>query len=134
MPSMERTFTIRFGDTDPYGVVYYATYHRWAHQAVEDFLRAKGFDPDRFFRDAERGIGMPVIASSSRFFKPLKYPASVASKVCVSRVGRSSITFEVIFSHENELVAKLSITFVAINKDWQRIDLPEEYSVLGGET
>ncbi len=129
---MEKIFTIRFGDTDPYGVVYYATYHRWAHQAVEDFLRAKGFDPDRFFRDKDRGIGMPVVASSGRFFRPLKYPSSVLSKVSVTEVGKSSITFEVVFSCEGKAVAKLTLTFVAINRNWEKIDLPEEYAVLGG--
>ncbi len=131
---MEKLFTIRFGDTDPYGVVYYATYHRWAHQAVEDFLRNKGFNPDKFFRDTEKGIGMPVVASSGRFIKPVRYPASVSARVLVSKIGKSSITFSVVFNCEGQRVAEVSLTFVAIDKNWKKIDLPEEYSVLGGES
>ncbi len=127
---MIKEFCIRFGDTDPYGVVYYVTYHRWAHQAVEDYLRDKNIDPDRFFRDLDRGIGMPVVASTGRFLKPLRYPSSVKAKVEVENLGKSSITFKIAFFHCEDLVAELTLTFVAIDRNWNKISLPEEYRKL----
>ena len=124
---MEREFCIRFGDTDPYGVVYYVTYHKWAHQAVEDYLKYKGLDPDSFFRDLDKGIGMPVVASTGRFLKPLRYPSSVKAKVEVENLGESSITFKITFFQRKNLVAELTLTFVAIDRNWNKIPLPEEY-------
>ncbi len=129
---MAKGFWIRFGDTDPYGVVYYATYHRWAHQAVEDFLREKGLDPDRFFRDPDAGIGMPVVASEGIFKKPVRYPAFVVPSVRVEHVGESSITFAVSFLVNDILVAETKLTFVCIDKNWKKRPLPETFKRLGG--
>lgn len=128
----KKTYTVRFGDTDPYGVVYYVTYHRIAHQAVEDFLRSKGIDPDVFFKNTKKGIGMPVVASSGRFYKPLRYPQQMEVEVFVERVGASSLTFVVKFFNENTLVAENTLTFVSIDRNWKKIKLPEEYRRLGG--
>ncbi len=33
---------VRFGDTDPYGIVYFVSYFRYCHLAIEEFLRACG--------------------------------------------------------------------------------------------
>ncbi len=130
---MGRGFWIRFGDTDPYGVVYYATYHRLAHQAVEDFLRERGVDPDRFFRDVEGGVGMPVVASTGRFSRPVRYPAFLEASVEVERVGKSSITFGVSFLKEGEEVARTTLTFVSIDRKWRKVPLPDEIRALGGK-
>ncbi len=122
-------FWIRFGDTDPYGVVYYSTYHRFAHQAVEDFLREKDIEPSWFFRNEE--FGMPVVASSGRFTRPVRYPAYLIAHVSVERVGRSSITFKIEFREDHTPVAELSLTFACIDRDWNKRELPEEIRKLG---
>jgi len=36
---------VRFGDTDPYGIVYFVSYFRYCHRAIEEFLRACGLPP-----------------------------------------------------------------------------------------
>ena len=75
---------------------------------------------------------MPVIASSGRFYKPLKYPQEVEVEVFVDRVGNSSLTFAIKFFNENTLVAETTLTFVSIDSRWNKIELPEEYRRLGG--
>ncbi len=128
---MNGGFWIRFGDTDPYGVVYYATYHRYAHQAVEDFLREKGVNPDRFFRNPEEGYGMPVVASEGRFLKPVRYPAYLNTKVEIEKITPSSITFTVRFFLKTQEVAYTKLTFVCIDKNWKKRPLPEDLKALG---
>ncbi|MBW1724957.1 MAG: acyl-CoA thioesterase, partial [Deltaproteobacteria bacterium] len=44
---------VRFGDTDPYGVVYFVAYFRYFHQGIEEFLRHIGINPGTFFRNKE---------------------------------------------------------------------------------
>ncbi|BAT71922.1 acyl-CoA thioester hydrolase [Thermosulfidibacter takaii ABI70S6] len=128
---MGKGFWVRFGDTDPYGVVYYAAYHRYAHQAVEDFLRKKGIDPNNFFKNVEKGYGMPVVASQGRFLKPVRYPAFLETQVEIESVSTSSITFKVNFYYEKEEVAYTTLTFVCINSSWQKQPLPDELRQLG---
>ncbi len=120
---MRGRFRIRFGDTDPYGVVYYAAYHRYAHQAVEDFLRSKGIEADYFFRNDS--FAMPVVASQGKFKRPVRYPAELSSHTAVVKMGKSSITFRTTFFLEDQEVAKVEITFVCISKEWKPIPVPE---------
>ncbi len=126
-------FWIRFGDTDPYGVVYYSTYHRYAHQAVEDFLRERGLDPDSFFRNTDEGYGMPVVASRGRFTSPVRYPAFIIPVVRVEKIGRTSVTFRIDFLNNNLKVAEVELVFVCIDREWRKRELPESLKkVLGG--
>src|SRR5574341_894300 len=58
---------VRFGDTDPYGVVYFVSYFRYMKEALDEFLRTRGLPPERTYRDTEEGRGLPIAASSARF-------------------------------------------------------------------
>ena len=60
---------IRFGDTDPYGVVYFVSYFRFMKEDLDEFLRAHGLPPEHTYRDFEAGRGFPVAASSARFLR-----------------------------------------------------------------
>jgi acyl-CoA thioester hydrolase len=52
---VEVPITVRLGDTDPYGVVYFASYFRYCHHGIEEFFRTLGFQPQKLFRDQEEG-------------------------------------------------------------------------------
>jgi acyl-CoA thioesterase FadM len=41
-PRVEAPMTVRFGDTDPYGVVYFVSYFRYCHHGIEEFMRRLG--------------------------------------------------------------------------------------------
>ena len=43
---------VRFGDTDPYGIVYFVSYFRYCHRAIEEFLRACDLAPEETFKNA----------------------------------------------------------------------------------
>ncbi len=69
---------VRFGDTDPYGIVYFVSYFRYCHQAIEEFLRAVGLPPEETFknvpgrfRTAHRGGLGPLPPS-----QPVRRPAA----------------------------------------------------------
>lgn len=128
--SFETSFRIRFGDTDPYGVVYFATYFRYAHQALENFLRAHQLEPTDLFRNSQRNLGLPVIAASGEFKKPLKYGEEVKARVSPVTQGDSSITFRIEFRQEEIYIGNVVLVLVAIDSSWNPRKLPPELAGL----
>ncbi|HSD50562.1 MAG TPA: acyl-CoA thioesterase, partial [Candidatus Methylomirabilis sp.] len=84
---------IRFGDTDPYGVVYFVSYFRFMKEALDEFLRALGLPPEETYRNAEAGRGLPVTASSARFLAPARYGDVLDVEVTVQASSERSVTF-----------------------------------------
>ena len=64
---------MRFGDTDPYGIVYFVSYFRYCHRAIEEFLRACGLPPHETFKNVEEGFGLPIVEAWGRFRRPSRY-------------------------------------------------------------
>ena len=64
---------VRFGDTDPYGIVYFVSYFRYCHRAIEEFLRACGLPPEETFKNVEEGFGLPIVEAWGRFRRPSRY-------------------------------------------------------------
>jgi YbgC/YbaW family acyl-CoA thioester hydrolase len=91
MPFSAR-ITVRFGDTDPAGLVYYPVLFHYFHAAMEEFFAARaGMTYARLV--AEERVGFPTVNVRAEFFAPLVYGDEVDVEVAVARVGRSSVTF-----------------------------------------
>ncbi len=56
---VEITVTVRFGDTDPYGVIYFASYFRYCHHGIEEFFRHHGLPPHEVLRNRAEGFRSP---------------------------------------------------------------------------
>ncbi len=121
---------MRFGDTDPYGVVYFASFFRYAHQALEDFLRDLGHEPGELFRNPDRNLGMPVVAAGGEFRRPLRYGDEVEVRVCPASRGNSSITFRVEFWQKGEFSGSVDLVLVAVDRAWRPRRLPPELEAL----
>ena len=119
--------TIRFGDTDPYGVVYFASYFRYCHHGIEEFLRHLGLPPQRMFRNQEEGFGLPIAGASCDFMRPVWYGDELRLEVSIVRVKEKALTFGFRFFHiqKKELVAQGQATMVAIDKTWKSRSLPD---------
>src|SRR5512142_3047882 len=87
------TITVRFGDTDPYGVVYFASYFRYCHQGIEEFLSNCGLPPSEVFKNPAEGFGLPVVSSDCEFVKPVWYGEKLRLAVSLSRIGEKSFSF-----------------------------------------
>jgi acyl-CoA thioester hydrolase len=118
---------VRFGDTDPYGVVYFASYFRYCHHGIEEFLRQSGLPPEEFFRNREEGFGLPVVGANCDFLKPVKYGDDLQLSVAVLRLKDKAVTFGFQFYYmgTDQLVAKGEATIVAIDRTWNARSLPE---------
>jgi 4-hydroxybenzoyl-CoA thioesterase len=123
------TITVRFGDVDKAGIVYYPVIFHYLHVAQEDFFAEYVGVPYHKLIEEER-LGFPTLSDSTRFYKPLKYGDSIEVVVHISKVGNSSVTFEfgVYHKESRELLAHSSETKVAVNMDsWEKVAIPDKY-------
>ncbi len=125
---IDLTITVRFGDTDPYGVVYFASYFRYCHHGIEEFLKHHGLTPSEVFRNRAEGFGLPIVSAGCDFLKPVWYGQQLRLTVSLSGIGEKSLTFDFRFRRlaEDEIVARGNATMVAIGKDWRSRGIPQQ--------
>ena len=128
MPFTTR-ITVRFGDTDPAGLVYYPRLFHYLHIAMEEFFAARcGVGYQQLIADAR--LGFPTVNARAEFFAPLVYGDEAEVEVFVSRVGRSSATFEYTIRRAAApalVCARATLVSVAMNLDERRaVAVPED--------
>ena len=125
--SLEIYIRVRFGDTDPYGVVYFVSYFRYFHRGIEEFLRSRGLAPEKTFRNPEEGYGLPIAGASCDFYRPVWYGAELGLLVFVEKIKPKSLTFGFQFypADGRDLIAQGRATMVAIDRTWKSRVVPE---------
>ncbi|MCA1566286.1 MAG: acyl-CoA thioesterase [Acidobacteria bacterium] len=128
MPFSTR-ITVRFGDTDPAGLVYYPNIFHYFHIALEEFFSARcriGYAQ----LVADERIGFPTVKTETEFFAPLVYGDEVDVEIYVTRTGDSSATFVYAARRAADatLCARSTQVHVAMNLDTRRpVHIPEKY-------
>jgi acyl-CoA thioester hydrolase len=118
---------VRFGDTDPYGIVYFVSYFRYCHRAIEEFLRACGLNPADTFKNVPEGFGLPIVEAWGRFRRPSRYGDLLRIETRLVEVRPKAFLFRFEFYPETggDLLAEGTATLVAIGSDWRAQALPE---------
>jgi acyl-CoA thioester hydrolase len=118
---------VRFGDTDPYGIVYFVSYFRYCHRAIEEFLRACGLAPEETFKNVKEGFGLPIVEAWGRFRRPSRYGDLLRIETRIQEARPKAFVFRFEFYPETgrELLAEGTATLVAIGADWKARELPE---------
>jgi YbgC/YbaW family acyl-CoA thioester hydrolase len=120
--------TVRFGDCDPAGLVYYPVLFHYCHAAMEEFFAARcGTSYARLL--AERRLGFPTVNVRAEFFAPFVYGDEASVEVWASAVGRTSVTFEYRLRRASDRMLCASATHVqvAMNLDERRaVPLPAD--------
>jgi acyl-CoA thioester hydrolase len=118
---------VRFGDTDPYGIVYFVSYFRYCHRAIEEYLRACGLRPEETFRNVAEGFGLPIVEAWCRFRRPARYGELLRIETRVQEVRSKALVFRFEFYPETgrELMAEGTANLVAIDREWRPRHLPE---------
>ena len=93
--------TTRWMDNDAYGHVNNVVYYLWFDTVVNQFLISHG----TLDIHAGEAIGL-VIESHCNYFAPVTFPEPVTAGLCVSKLGNSSVRYEVgIFRGDEDQVA-----------------------------
>jgi YbgC/YbaW family acyl-CoA thioester hydrolase len=121
--------TVRFGDTDPAGLVYYPNIFHYFHIALEEFFAARCGISYQQLMGVER-IGFPTVNTEAEFFVPIVYGDEVDVEIVVSQTGNSSATFQYSARRTSDGVvcARATQIHVAMNLDTRRpVSIPEKY-------
>src|SRR4051794_15404807 len=79
---------VGFSDTDAQGVVYYGRYNPYFDLARVEYLRALGL------LHAQAGGDFVMRANDVEYFAPARFDDELEIYTRVSRIGRTSVTFE----------------------------------------
>jgi len=116
---------IRYGDTDHFGVVYYARYLDWFEAGRTEILRVNGITYSEL---EKKGLFAPVVEIKVNYKKPPRYDDLVVVETSVDKIGNSSIKFnyKVFNKKTNDLLAEAYTVNVFINKEMKPVRIPDE--------
>lgn len=125
--------TLRFGDVDSAGIVYYPRYLHYCHVAMEEFFAgALGVPYPRLL--AEQRLGFPAVRAEVDFRRPLHYGDAIEIEVAIENVGASSLTFRFTFFKRGEDEPVAGARVVTVCLDLERFEKrPVPAWVRGGE-
>lgn len=91
MSEFRTTVSVRFGDVDPAGIVYFPRIYEYLHEAFEDVWEQHvGERYYRMIQDERRGF--PLVHSEVDFKSPLRFGDVVDVRVTCTKLGNSSTT------------------------------------------
>lgn len=107
--------TVHFGDTDAAGVVFFANFPVFCHEAYEEALFSCGINLKDFFADT--GTVVPIAKCEAEYLRPLQCGDKVRIAVTPRRLGEDS--FEVRYVMERggpsaKVVARVRTEHVCI--------------------
>lgn len=129
---------VDFQDVDAAGIVFFARFFDYAHDAMEHFFdgippRPGGVRPGYADLVMKRRIGFPVVHITADFRSPLRYGDVVRIETTVTKIGTSSITLRYAMTRasDGKDVATLEHVVVATSVDTvTKVDLPADVLAL----
>ncbi len=113
--------TIRFGDIDLAGIVYYPRYLHFCHVAMEEFFReAVGLDYPRLL--GEHRLGFPTVHIDVSYHQPLRYGDQAEIEARIERLGSSSLVWEYTIYRQGEAHAVFRARLVTVAVDMQSFE------------
>lgn len=101
LPEIWHAHRVSYGETDAMGVVYYSNYLHWFEMARSEYIREQGMS---YVLIEQRGVYLPVISASCRYFKPARFDDLVFIRAAISSWGRASFTFDYEVINENRSI------------------------------
>ena len=118
--------TVRFGDCDPAGIVFYPRYFEMFNNLVEDWCaQALGMG----FRELhlERGLGLPTVHVETSFVAPSELGDVLRAELRVQKIGGASVTLQVrLAGPAGEDRVRASLVLALMNlKERRAVPIPE---------
>ncbi|MBL4953997.1 acyl-CoA thioesterase, partial [Neobacillus sp. YIM B02564] len=86
--------TVRFGDCDPAGIVFYPRYFEMFNNLVEDWC-AQGLGMSFRELHLQRGLGLPTVHVETSFVAPSELGDLLRAQLRVQKIGGASVTLRV---------------------------------------
>ena len=123
--------TVRFGDVDHAGIVYYPRFFVYFHEAFERFFDENGHPYQPLLDD--RRLGFPTVHIETDYKAPIKYGDKLDIEFSVDHVGTKSGVFRYVgYRHRDgreAVVAKITSACVDMNT-FRAVDIPDDLRAL----
>lgn len=121
---------VYYEDTDAGGIVYHASYIRFAERGRTEMLRDNGIEHAEMFK--KTGVGFAVVSLKAEYRQPARLDDLLTVRTWISRVGGASLEMSQHIYRKSELVVELSLTLVCIDQNLKAVRLPAEVRALAG--
>lgn len=102
---------VLFKHCDPAGIVFYPRYFEMMNDCVESWFADVLEWP---FEDIHKTAGVPTANIQTRFFAPSRHGEQLVLKLRVIKLGRSSLTYEMTATCNDELRFETEATLVHV--------------------
>jgi acyl-CoA thioester hydrolase len=109
---------VYYEDTDAAGIVYHASYLRFAERARTELLRARGFD-NRALAE-EHDLVFAVARSTIDFVAPARLDDLLAVRTRVVRIGGVRLELEQLVCRAQAVIARLQVTLALLERSTLR--------------
>jgi len=115
---------VYYEDTDAAGIVYHASYLRFAERGRTEMMRDAGFEHARIFRDD--GIAFAVVAMNISYKAPAKIDDLLTVRSKITRVGGASMDMQQDIYNGERLTTEMKVTLVCVGPGLKAVRLPAE--------
>lgn len=125
-PAFATEVTVRFGDCDPAGIVFYPRYFEMFNNLVEDWC-AQGLRMSFRELHLERGLGLPTVHVETSFVAPSELGDVLRAELRVQKIGGASITLQARLAGpagEDRVRARLVLALMNL-KERRAVPIPE---------
>ncbi len=114
---------VYYEDTDAAGIVYHASYIRYAERGRTEMMRDAGFSHAEIFNAT--GTGFAVVALAINYKSPAKLDDLLVVKSRVTRMGGASMEIQQDVYRDDMLLVDMKVTLVCIDKAFKAVRLPQ---------
>jgi YbgC/YbaW family acyl-CoA thioester hydrolase len=112
--AFEHKRRVRFQDTDPAGIVFFANIFLYCHEAFEELLRDVGMPLETIIASREQVL--PLAHAEADFKSPFRFGVLVTTRVTVAEIGERSFRLEYEMADEKgQKLAQAATVHVAVD-------------------
>jgi acyl-CoA thioester hydrolase len=118
-------FRLSYGECDPAGIVYYATYYPWMERTHTEWTFLRGVRSDHMA--ANWGVSTVSRASGCEYFAPAKLFDPLRCEMRLGRLGQTSFTmrYDFVRTTDDTLMCVGTMTLVFVGDDVRPRPVPE---------
>jgi acyl-CoA thioester hydrolase len=117
-------YRVYYEDTDAGGVMYHASYLRFAERARTEMLRFLGYN-QRHLKH-EQDIFFVVRALEIEYLKPAFLDDMLQVQSCVVKLSRTSMVINQDFLKGGETICKMTVVIICVGGKMKPVSFPED--------
>ena len=118
------TIRVYYEDTDAGGIVYHASYIRFAERGRTELLRDNGYQNSSLSKYSD--VLFVVRHMDVDYLKPARLDDLLTISTSIEWMRNSSLLMRQEIKHDNDVLCSLGVTVVAVNSDGKPTRIPSQ--------